>query len=207
MPKAGYTSYSDEKYHSTFATILREELIPTPEKARELANYLGVSIQAVNQYKQGQGFPKTENLVKIAQYFNRSLDNLIGLSDVSTPEANIQAIAEYTGLSEAAIQSFHVMNPEYKKAIMPLLEDNTLERAGGFISFAIRSIAKADPKSKSLWMFTTIGDENTSFNEDGTITTIFSPKSAAKQFIKDAQETLSDAIDVIAAKLWNEREG
>lgn len=107
MPKAGYTSYSDEKYHSAFATILREELIPTAEKAKELAEKLGVSIQAVNQYKQGQGFPKTENLVNIARHFNVSLDYLVGLSDVSTPDASIQAIAEYTGLSQRAIELLH----------------------------------------------------------------------------------------------------
>ena len=50
-------------------------------KSVELANYLGCTVQAVNQYKNGTAFPKVENLIKIAEYYGVSLDYLVGLSD------------------------------------------------------------------------------------------------------------------------------
>lgn len=103
MPKPSNASYNEEKYHSAFATVLREEFLKTPEDVKKLADYLQISPQAVNQFKQGQSFPKIENLIKIAQFYNCSLDYLIGLSDVHTPEADRKAVCEYTGLSEAAV--------------------------------------------------------------------------------------------------------
>jgi len=107
MSKSSYASYSEEKYHSAFARILREELLKTSEDVKGLSEFLQISPQAVNQFKQGQNFPKTENLVKIAQYFNCSLDYLIGLSDVRSPNAEVQAVCDYTGLSEPAVCRLH----------------------------------------------------------------------------------------------------
>lgn len=103
MPKINSASYNEEKYHSAFASILREEYLKTPEDIKKLADHLQISPQAVNQFKLGQSFPKIENLIKIAQFYNCSLDYLIGLSDVHTPEADRKAVCEYTGLSEAAV--------------------------------------------------------------------------------------------------------
>jgi len=107
MPKTSYASFDEEKYHSAFATVLREEYLRTAEDVKKLADYLQISPQAVNQFKQGQSFPRIENLIKIAQFYNCSLDYLIGLSDVHTPKADLQAVCEYTGLSEAAVWRLH----------------------------------------------------------------------------------------------------
>ena len=115
MPKTSYASFDEEKYHSAFATVLREEYLRTAEDVKKLADYLQISPQAVNQFKQGQNFPKTENLVKIAQYFNCSLDYLIGLSDVRSPDADVQAVCDYTGLSEKAVSHLHCTADEVKE--------------------------------------------------------------------------------------------
>jgi len=115
MSKSSYTSYNEERYHSAFARILREELLKTSEDVKGLSEFLQISPQAVNQFKQGQNFPKTENLVKIAQYFNCSLDYLIGLSDVRSPDADVQAVCDYTGLSEKAVSHLHCTADEVKE--------------------------------------------------------------------------------------------
>jgi len=107
MPKSSYDSFNEEKYHSAFARVLREELLTKSEDVKKLADFLQISQQAVNQFKQGQSFPKIENLIKIAQYFNCSLDYLIGLSDVRSPNADVQAVCNYTGLSEPAVWKLH----------------------------------------------------------------------------------------------------
>ena len=162
MPKAGYTSFSKEKFHSVFATRLREELAPTAEDAKNLADYLDITVQAVNQYKQGQGFPKTENLVKIAQHYHVSLDYLIGTSDVKSPDASIQGICEYTGLSETAIEVLHNMNREYRSYLMRLFEDPSIEVVGGYISFADWSVTHADTSDRKPWSLT--DGDNISFH-------------------------------------------
>ncbi|MBQ6317573.1 MAG: helix-turn-helix transcriptional regulator [Oscillospiraceae bacterium] len=116
MSKSSYASYSDDRYHSAFARVLREELLTTSDDVKGLAEFLQISPQAVNQFKQGQSFPKTENLVKMAQYFRCSLDYLIGLSDVRSPDADLQTVCDYTGLSEKAVSHLHASAEEVKRA-------------------------------------------------------------------------------------------
>lgn len=126
---AGKSSAFDP-YYSAVASRLRDDLLLTPEDTKKLAEYLGCSVQAISQYKNGLATPKMENLISIAHYFGCSLDYLIGLSEVRTPSADIQAMCEYTGLSEKAIRQLHA-NKEYQtnvsfntvKAINMMLEN------------------------------------------------------------------------------------
>lgn len=113
MPKKSYSSFIEEKANSTFAKRLREEFLTDSARVQQLADCLGCSTQAINQYKQGTSFPKMENLIKIAEFYNCSLDYLIGLSDVKSPEADLQSVCEFTGLSETAVSVLH-NNAEYK---------------------------------------------------------------------------------------------
>ena len=76
---------------------------------RALADYLGCTIQAVNQYKAGTAYPKTENLIKIAKFFGVSMDYLLGLSDVQSTDATIQNVCHFTGLTEKAVMSLAKM--------------------------------------------------------------------------------------------------
>lgn len=99
---------ASDPYYSAVASRLRDDLLQTPEETKKLAEYLGCSVQAISQYKNGLATPKMENLISIAHYFGCSLDYLIGLSDVRTPSADIQAMCEYTGLTEKAIRQLHV---------------------------------------------------------------------------------------------------
>ena len=66
-----------DKAESPFAKRLRE-LVTNPAALKEC---LGCSQQAINQYKQGTAFPKTENLIKIADFYGVSVDYLLGRTD------------------------------------------------------------------------------------------------------------------------------
>ena len=90
-----------DKANTTFAKNLRE-MIPG-KKVGELAKYLGCTPQAINQYKQGTAFPKTENLIKIAEYLGVSMDYLLGLSNVSSLDPDVKMVCQYTGLSESSV--------------------------------------------------------------------------------------------------------
>ena len=51
-----------------------------------VANYLGISDRAYQNYEYGNREPNIDNLIKIADYFNVSLDYLVGRTD--KPEVN-----------------------------------------------------------------------------------------------------------------------
>ena len=67
MTLGKYDSAIADKANSIFAKRMRE-LVSDVDVAKGLREYLGVSQQAINQYKNGTLLPKTENLVKIAEY-------------------------------------------------------------------------------------------------------------------------------------------
>ena len=45
---------------------------------QDLANYLNVTRQSVSQFTRGTAMPSTENLIAIADFFNISIDELLG---------------------------------------------------------------------------------------------------------------------------------
>lgn len=63
--------------------MLREEKSLTQ---KDLGEIIGVSDRVVGYYEVNDRFPKEENILKkIAQYFNVSLDFLLGLTDIRKP--------------------------------------------------------------------------------------------------------------------------
>lgn len=93
-------SYKGEK--NAFALRLKNLMDDTTTQ-QQLADVLNITRQTVSLYLNGSSLPPIEKLVEIANYFNVSTDYLLGLSDVKTPQIDIRAICEYTGLSESAI--------------------------------------------------------------------------------------------------------
>ena len=49
---------------------------------KELGEYLGVSTRAYQYYEQGERYPDFEGLLALADYFQVSIDYLVGRSDV-----------------------------------------------------------------------------------------------------------------------------
>lgn len=97
--RSAYDTKVFDKAESPLAKRL-QELVSNPS---ELKDYLGCSLQAVNQYKQGTAFPKVENLIKIAEYYGISVDYLLGLTDIPNLDNDLQSIHRITGLSVGAI--------------------------------------------------------------------------------------------------------
>lgn len=91
------------KFAAPFATNLRELMKDQKVTATALSRDLEISRQAVNQYMEGTGQPNAEKLTKIADYFNVSVDWLLGRSGgVKTINADLEATVKYTGLSANA---------------------------------------------------------------------------------------------------------
>lgn len=86
---------------------------------KELAEYLGCSLQAINQFKAGKSMPKTENIIKMAEFYGVSIDYLLGVSDFAQP---YMSVSEYTGLSKKAIDTLRHMGKDKLNALSRFLE-------------------------------------------------------------------------------------
>lgn len=91
----------------TFQVRFRDLYSKSNKTQKELAGDLGVSRPTVVGWLDGKNIPDILSLAKIAQLFNVSADYLLGLSDMASPDVTLRAAAEYTGLTEAAVQRLH----------------------------------------------------------------------------------------------------
>lgn len=97
--------------------------------SNELKDFLGCSIQAVNQYKLGISRPSLENLCKIADFYGVSTDYLLGRTTVKTSDMDKRKMCDYSGLTESALEFLHSLkdNPDYPRLISAMLEDKTFQ--------------------------------------------------------------------------------
>lgn len=201
-------SFSLERYNSEFAVKLREEFAITAKDVKDLADYLGCSVQAINQYKQGQALPKIENLIKIAKFYDCSLDYLIGLSDVKKPDANIKAVCEYTGLNERAVEklhwytSTHENHEENGKAISGILNHSEF--------YAVLKALKRASETDGIWKAAgkpVITSETPFLNHDDKTGDVIINAGAAKVFYEDyARRELSLIVRSIVNGLSGDTE-
>lgn len=116
-----YDSKIADKANSAFAKKFKG-LVPDAKTANALKEYLGVSIQAINQYKQGTAYPKTENLIKIADFFGISVDYLLGITSTPNRDTTMQAVCDFTGLSEKAVSILNKADGDELDLISFLIE-------------------------------------------------------------------------------------
>ncbi|MBQ3277493.1 MAG: helix-turn-helix transcriptional regulator [Oscillospiraceae bacterium] len=130
MEKGKYT-FDAEREKALLPSKL-SKLLSSSADVKGLADHLRVSQQAINQYKLGVSYPKTENLIKIADYFGISVDYLLDLTDVPNRDTSIQAVNEVTGLSAGAIVKLHEISkgadgPDFLAIISAWIESDQAE--------------------------------------------------------------------------------
>lgn len=100
--------------------LFRERFIELREdydmKQAEFAEFLGIPTGSVGGYESGKKFPNGKTLFKISKKCNISVDYLIGISGVKSPDVEIEFICDYIGLSERAINELHYRLEE-KRAV------------------------------------------------------------------------------------------
>lgn len=103
-----------------FKTRLNDLFIEHGGTAVAFADFLGTSRQTLGYYLNGQRIPDALMVKQICERCNVSSDWLLGLSDTRKPDASVQAVNEYTGLSEAAIESIRAIKEEGFNSMEPL---------------------------------------------------------------------------------------
>ena len=136
---------SGEKYNSVFATRLRRLFDEKPNVTQgQLAELLGVTRQTVSQYVNGISEPGYAALVKIADFFDVSIDYLLGRTETRTTELSVKEVCEMTGLNEHSILMLNCLNA-CSKGDGPLSgQDSTVTKyalclVNEFIDFAFSS--------------------------------------------------------------------
>ena len=81
-------SFKEEKYHSIFATRLRNLMDKKGITQNELAIKLGKTRQAISQYRSGNIDPSLETLLDISNALDTSIDYLLGKTNDSTPKSS-----------------------------------------------------------------------------------------------------------------------
>jgi transcriptional regulator with XRE-family HTH domain len=97
---------------------LNEEI--GPRNISELAKKLDISESAIRQWLSGYSQPALKFIVPVAEFLGVSCDYLLCKTDTRSPDANLQAAVDFTGLSEQAIkflneQSIHMKRDEINK--------------------------------------------------------------------------------------------
>lgn len=95
----------------------------------DLAEYLGISQQALSKWENGKNEPDNDSLIKIAKYFNVSTDYLLGNSE---SRSNIQPYENE--LEKVLFSKAKELSEEDKKAVLGVINaikkdiDNELDK-------------------------------------------------------------------------------
>ena len=93
----------NRSYYLPFPTRLRQLMDDTGVSQQALADYVGVTRQAVAQWKDGKTIPDMYNFKRIAEFFNIPYEYLLGDTDSKVHEN--MALADSLGLSDDAIET------------------------------------------------------------------------------------------------------
>lgn len=79
---------------------------------QQLADVIGVTQQSINKYENHSVEPDIETLIKIADYFETTIDYLVGRTENSKENAN-----EITSEEKSMIFNFRKLNADEKQII------------------------------------------------------------------------------------------
>lgn len=97
----------DSKLSKTIGIRINTLLAEQGHRQKELAAHLGIQDNTISYFVSGRRTPNTEQIAKIADFFNVSADYLLGRTTAKTTDKDVQFICEYTGLNETALEVLH----------------------------------------------------------------------------------------------------
>lgn len=101
MPRA--KKDKDKGYFKAFPSRLRSLMEEQKITQAQLSKAINKSAPSISLYCDGSVSPDWETIILIADYCGVSLDYLLGVSDYRSRDLDLQAVCEYTGLSEQAV--------------------------------------------------------------------------------------------------------
>lgn len=123
-------------FSKRLAEVMNEQRLSQIELVALCNNKIGKG--SLCDWLSGKTEPKIYSVKEIAKALNVSVDYLLGLSDVKTPDIKRQAISRELGLSDKAIETFKRLNNKrgsrsHSELLSCLLESDNLEYLLGLL--------------------------------------------------------------------------
>ena len=99
MPK----THTVDQYNACLPTRLRELLRDRKITQSKLSSDVGILNQSISQYLDGSVTPPLEKLIRLADYFNVSIDYLLGRTEVASTSIKKKEICKTTGLTAKSV--------------------------------------------------------------------------------------------------------
>ena len=114
-----------------------------------LKSYLGISAQAINQYRLGISRPSLENLCKIADYYHVTTDYLLGRTTSRSIKEDVLTTVQTVGLSDLAVYALQSDSNKKKNRDIFLIEDFLIRELhvsfwARYIRDCVRNIAQLE---------------------------------------------------------------
>ena len=88
-------------------------------KREDIAKELGIThLNTISYFVKGTRKPNVCQLIIIANYFNVSIDYLLGRADVKTTDINVRSICEYLHITEECVHQLHTNKENYLNSIV-----------------------------------------------------------------------------------------
>lgn len=98
---------NDKKEKNTIKLSRLQQLMNQKESRSKIAKDLGCDVSTITKHFNGDRAVTTEYLLKYAKYFCVSADYLLGISDVSSADADIKSVCKFTGLGSTTVNYLH----------------------------------------------------------------------------------------------------
>ena len=153
-----YKKFEDDRGLSPFSTALRYLMAKEGTTQEAIAKVTGKTRQTVSQYVNGISEPSYDTLVKIADYYDVSLDYLLGRTE---DPSRIPSATEEIGLTSDAISVLKNIDPVMDRycldGLNTLLENKKMLRLAGSIDLLRRKVNKqmALPESSKKQLYLT----------------------------------------------------
>lgn len=135
--------YNSEKFNAPFAMNLRKLMDSRSITQDELSKVVGKTRQTVSQYVNGVSEPGYDTLIKIANYFDVSVDFLLG---ITADPARHPAATDDLGLSAAAIKKIQCLkmcssdDSQYTAFLSQLFENPAFEHFFRLLYFDCQAV-------------------------------------------------------------------
>jgi len=119
----------DDNQKQVFARRLYELRTEKKLTQQQLGLTLKIPRVSITKYETAERKPTINHLIQFGNFFDVPSDYLLGLSDVKSYDADLQAVCRCTGLSEEAVSTLNRFQKDYKsraEIVNQLICDGTL---------------------------------------------------------------------------------
>ena len=128
---------------------IREIRLAHEETQEDLARALGLTAQKIKTWETGTRAIKSGDLVALADHYNCTSDFIVGRSENPTTDPQIQAICDYTGLSQWSVEELHNCHADIERRSYTETINAQLENADFFHEMAACVTRAAE--ARTIW--------------------------------------------------------